>query len=566
MKRITAVLLSLALVFSLTASALAADGENTAELKIAVASDLHYNQPEEELEWLTDDPVYGYASRRAAMENESGFIIDSFLEDCEDNGCDYVLISGDLADNGRRLIEEHEDVAAKLAAFEEKTGKQVFVIDGNHDLGAGDSATDIAAFKHIYADFGYDRALEVMEDNCSYTADLGDKYRLIALDSCDPTVSTEDGMTRDKVSWACAQADKAYEQGRYPILMMHHNLLDHMPAQRILSHDFIIRNHQMTAAEFASHGIRIVLTGHEHCSDAAKYISARGDVIYDFATTSLTMYPLAYRLFTFGDDEINYESKNIEKIDTAALSGAVYGYTDEQLALMDEDLTAYSKSFLKAGIRYRLSLSLSMEKIGIEESSPFYGLVSTAVGGLTGILEMPLYGENSAQSLAAEYGIDLPETDYADGWDLATELVGYHYSGEEPFDMDSDEVTLLLKLVALILQDDLANVNDSVFLSAANKLTGGRGISVPLTKAASRIYGGVTAGEYFLLAVASPILEGFGCDTDGVNDNNGTLPGYGAELSRTETAREKAGEGAKEILRNIYLFLRYILRIFRVII
>ena len=34
MKRITAVLLSLALVFSLTASALAADGENTAELAI----------------------------------------------------------------------------------------------------------------------------------------------------------------------------------------------------------------------------------------------------------------------------------------------------------------------------------------------------------------------------------------------------------------------------------------------------------------------------------------------------------------------------------------------------
>ena len=51
----------------------------------AVASDLHYELQEEELEWFSEDPIYGYANRRAAMENESRYIIDEFLRQCAEN-------------------------------------------------------------------------------------------------------------------------------------------------------------------------------------------------------------------------------------------------------------------------------------------------------------------------------------------------------------------------------------------------------------------------------------------------------------------------------------------------
>mgnify|MGYP007111767145 CR=1 FL=1 len=47
-------------------------------------------------------------------------------------------------------------------------------------------------------------------------------------------------------------AEKAVDEGRHPILMMHHNLLDHLPMQRILSRNFIIRNHTITAEKFAN--------------------------------------------------------------------------------------------------------------------------------------------------------------------------------------------------------------------------------------------------------------------------------------------------------------------------
>ena len=442
-------------------------------LTFAVASDLHYNPPGEELVRLSDDPVYWYANRRAAMEDESGFIIDEFLGQCAaDDAVQYVLLSGDLADDGRFYQEDHEAVAAKLRDFEARTGKDVFVINGNHDA-ADNCATTYDDFKRVYAEFGYDKALETMEGNCSYTADLGENYRLIALDSNNPDKSTEDGMTAAKLSWVKRQAEQARADGRWPIVMMHHNLLDHLPLQRLLSHDFIVRFHYTTATLFADWGIRLVLSGHEHCSDAAVYTSPSGNVIHDLATTSLTMYPLQYRVLTLNDDLIRYEARTVDAIDTAALTETVSGYTEEQIALMNAGLNDYAKGFLKQGVKYRLELSLSMEKMGIKETDIYYGLVKTAVDGLTGLMNLPLYGEDSAAALAKEYNITLPETDYKTGWDLATELVSHHYAGGEALTVDSDEVTLLLRLAAVLLRSDLSGVSDKVFLKAANHLIGG---------------------------------------------------------------------------------------------
>ena len=189
MKKFTSILLALIIVLSsVSVAAFAAEKD---DLKIAIASDLHYNVPSEELEGNPgqpleiDDPIYWYANRRAAMEEESGFIIDEFLRQCaEDDSIEYVLIPGDLADNGRIVPQEHYDVAAKFKAFEEATGKSVFVINGNHDASLNNDDTSFDDFMEIYADFGYDKAIDRLEGTCSYTADLGSKYRLIALDSC----------------------------------------------------------------------------------------------------------------------------------------------------------------------------------------------------------------------------------------------------------------------------------------------------------------------------------------------------------------------------------------------
>ncbi|MBR6619549.1 MAG: metallophosphoesterase [Clostridia bacterium] len=563
MKKVISIILSAALIFSLIAVGVSADESAT---NFAVASDLHYVEPREALDGPIDDPIYWYANRRAAMEDESGYIIDEFLRQCaEDDTVEFVLVPGDIVNDGRIVVQQHIDMAAKFKAFEDETGKQIYVINGNHDNGQADIDFKYNDFIEMYYQFGYDKAIATMEGNCSYVAELNDEYRLIALDSCDPSKSTEDGMSLEKMQWVCDQAEKAYADGKYPILMMHHNLLDHLPVQRILSRNFIVRFHYTTAEMFANAGIKLVFTGHEHCSDAATYTSTLGNKIYDFATTSLTMYPIQYRYFTATDNEIKYETRTVDKIDTDALTATVSGYTQEHIDMMNAGFNNYAKGFFKAGVQYRLALGMTMEKIGIAEGEPFYNLVNTAVTGLTDILEMPLYGEEgSVQALAKEYGVDLPKTDYSTGWDLAMELAGAHYAGSENYPLDSDTISAFFKIVAIILRDDLAGIADNVLLGAVNELLGLEdGITTEITQLCTKLMGRATAVEYLLLAIASPLLYEFTMDNDGVDDNNGTLPGYGVKATAGDVV-EKYSDIFSEILKYLSLFVSYILKVFAI--
>ena len=556
----------LAAVIALSVLSVAAAASDKDDLCFAIASDLHYSATEEVLEKTNDDPIFWYANRRCAMENESGWIIDEFLNQCaESDDVDFVLIAGDLANKGRTRPEDHYAVAEKLRAFEEKSGKQVYVINGNHDAGENQE-TNFTLFKRIYADFGYDQALTMREDDCSYTADLGSKYRLIALDSNHRTKSTEDGMTKEKLSWVKEQAELAKKDGRYPILMMHHNLLDHLPIQRVLSRNFIVKFHFTTAELFADWGIKTVFTGHEHCSDATVYTSALGNKIYDFTTTSLTMYPLEYRVMKFSDDEIRYEARSVDKIDSEALRSTVEGYTDDMINSMNADLAAYSKGFLKAGVRYRLERSLSAEKMGIDENAVYYDTVMYAVNKLRSLLSMPLCGENSLQAVAREYGIEIPDSDYETGWDLATDLVAWHYSGGEHFDMDSAEVQTLLKAAATILRSDFAGIADDVLLKAVNNILGDMGygpIADSLIKFCISKFGVYTKAEIFLVAIASPILYKFACDNDGVDDNNGVIEGYGTVNFKSNVSNifENLNNLSEKITFYLQLVMSYLARL-----
>lgn len=540
MKKLISVVLSLILALSSCAIVAFAESDDDA-MTFAVASDLHYADTRTEAFdiYTPESEIFWYANRRAQMEDESGFIIDEFLRQCAENEeVEFVLLSGDLVDDGKSNQSQHHAVAAKLSAFEAETGKQVYVINGNHDAAIHENcATTFDQFKEIYHEFGYAEALETVDGDCSYTADLGEKYRLIALDTCHDTASTEDGLTTEMVQWTVSQAEKAKDDGRYPILMMHHNLNDHLPAQRILSRNFIVKFHYTTATLFANAGIKMVFSGHEHCSDVADYTTPSGNTIYDFATTSLSMYPLQYRLVTCTDEEITYRTATIDAIDTSALNEASGGqYTEAMLSLMNEGVNNYALGFLKTGVQYRLALSLTMEKMGISEDAIYYNLVKTAVDRLTGLLEKPLYGDDSVQAMAKEYNLEIPDSDYKNLWDLAMTLVSMHYAGEENVDLYSAEVTILLRSVAMILKDVLAGVQDDVIFNWANaymKEVGEDGMVTEVTKLCMETFGGVTAVEYFLCALASPILYEFAFDSDGVNDNNGTIAGYGIENEKS---------------------------------
>lgn len=529
MKRAFVLLICASLI---TACAPAA-GASGGAVSFAVASDVHYEEPRESIAVEDGDGLYFHANRSCNMPDECPYIIEEFLRQCaDDENCRFVLLTGDNCSDGRGKRQDHIAFAKFLSDFEESSGKPVYVIPGNHDIGGGTRPEDTgpAEFKEIYDEFGYEEALTDTDYDASYTADLPGNYRLIALDSVSLTESTEDGMTLRKVMWVCDQARQAKKDGREPILIMHHALLGHMPLHRLISRNFIVRFHNTTANLFASAGIKLVFTGHEHGADAAVHTTPGGKRVYDLATGSLSMYPLTYRYVTLTDGEISYETRSVDKIDAGRLTSEIGGYTGEQKEQIENDLEAYAKGMFAAGFKKRIGRSLSVEDTGLKPGGALYALADAALSGISGILDMPLYGKNSASELAAGYGIILPESGYATGWDLLCDLMSMHYAGGEDLELDGPEVTLFLRLVSLVLKTDLSAVTDAAFELAFSGLSDNTGAlpASDLIKLGAKIFGPVSPGEKFLLALVSPVIYGFISD-GGIPDNCGTLPGYGAD-------------------------------------
>ncbi len=531
MKKVLSIVLAITLVFGTIS--VVASAKSDMDMGFAVAADLHILVPEAELPVNTDNPLYPHANRRTALQNESSFILRQFLKQCaEDDTVEFVLIPGDIGNDGRFWIDQHKLAAEIFREFEQQSGKQVYVINGNHDINDAEENVNLHEFKEIYAEFGYDLALETRENDASYTADLGKKYRLIALDSCAYNKATADGLTEERISWALNMADKAQDDGRYPILMMHHNLLEHMPIQSVINKSFIVENHKAVADRFANHGIKIVLTGHEHCSDATSYTSSQGNIITDFANTSLSMYPIEYRHFMLNENEICYKAKEVQGIDTKALSETVKGYTPEMIAAMDADLNAYAKGFQKEGIKVLIKRTLSMEQMGIEPDAIYYDLINNVMSKLIEILDMPLYGDNGLQKLAADkYGIIIPDSSYINGWDVASELVCAHYAGEENKTYESVEVVIFLRTIALAFREEFKVIANEDIQNATTdvlKALGTESHTDMINAIGDYVYGDTNAGEFLILSLISPIILGFIYDDDRVNDNNGYLTGYGS--------------------------------------
>lgn len=527
MKKLLCFLTVLALAFSTLCIAAYAQEDTCG---FAVASDIHYVHPLENADDYIISNKFGSNEDGSAYQHESGFIVDEFLRQCEENdSCDFILIPGDLATYGREFIEDHLNLAQKFRDFEEKTGKQVYVINGNHDNGAG-ANVDSAKFREIYYDFGYDKAFAVDESCCSYAVNLNDEYALIALDSCDENYSLANGVDYKRIAWVREQAKAITESGRHPILIMHHNLLEHMPFQLVTQDKYIVSFPRTYASIFADCGIKLVFTGHTHCTDAVSHTSPLGNVIYDFCTSSLPKYPLQYRFFNLTDKEISYEMKTVERIDTDALTSVVSGYTDEQISAMATDFPAYAGENRKRVAISTIKRELSAEGFGISEDSAFYNLINDACNSTDELFSMPLYGKGGVKELAKEYNIDIPDSDYETIWDIVGEVYLDFVAGNKNYDSESAEAAIVLKGAALALQSVTAKMTDKYLLSAANALIGGdAGIAENLAKVGSSVFGDVSPAEYFVLAVASPAVNAFCSDTDGVDNVSGTIPGYEAQ-------------------------------------
>lgn len=479
MKKALSIILSLCMLLSLfSISAFAADNG----LKLTVASDLHVS--EQSTVVPDTDNAYEYAASNAnpAMRLEAKAILAKFLEQAAESGSDYLLISGDLVNGG--TIAEHKYMVSALEAFEAESGTQVLVINGNHDVMTETSdgvKASPAEFKTLYANLGYGDAVAVDENSCSYVYDLSSGYRLIAIDTCNYK-SSADGLSAERVAWVKAQLKAASETGKKVITMTHHAITEHFAYQKNIMPDYLLKNGDSFSSVLADSGVLYNFSGHIHMNDIVKYTSAKLNAVYDVETTSLSMYPAAYRTVSFSDSSVDFKTEYVKDIDTSLVAA---GANSASIKAMEENFTEYSYGCFAAGVNSIVYKRLASPawiaaKLG-EEGSAEYDATVKLLTKLSGIYYYPLYkadetveGE-SFESLGEKYGLSVCASDYETYSQVIAKFASVFYEGDENLPAKSTEMKLVkdcLKIGVAYILDGEDATTASVLASLVQRLTG----------------------------------------------------------------------------------------------
>ncbi|MEE0443348.1 MAG: metallophosphoesterase [Acutalibacteraceae bacterium] len=532
LKKSLSIILSLTLVLCSCLVLTASAKNDSDKFGFAVASDTHYVHPVKQAGTTLADEgwVTTFNSESESLTNQSGFIIDEFLKECAENPkCQFVLITGDLATHGRDYVSEHEAVAAKFRKFEKETGKQVYVINGNHD-NAKDMPVDHKKFTEIYHEFGYDEALSTDEGTCSYSANLNDEYTLVALDTCDERYRVVPNNDITRMDWAVKQIKAAKKQGKKVIMIMHHNLLEHNPFQKLNEKNYVVNTPYSFAGLLADLGVKLVFSGHTHCNNVKSYTSFLGNTIYDFSMSSLGNFPAEYKYFNVTDSKISYETKKINHIDADKLAEVCKGFSNEALEMMKNNLQTYTWSMSYREYSEDLRENISPETLGVEESSALYAKLKPVTDTIKEMSDTPIYGKGGIQEQAAAYGLEIPDSEYKTLNDAMTLAILRCKIGDKRYNLNSNDFMVLIRLLAFTVRKSIAATADSDILSGANEMLGKLGykgsVADNMLRDFSEKYGFATPEEKEALAIAYGLWGGYFSDVDGVENRDGAIPGY----------------------------------------
>lgn len=555
MKKIIALLVTIALLLTAVCIAPISSAEDDERIKFSLATDLHIEDIRDTLEVnFPENELYFHADGSGNLYDEATGLVTTMLNQSVENGVDFVLIAGDLTRSGTEA--QHRYTAALLEAFTERTGINVWLISGNHDY----HNSTPEQFKEYYYNVCYKNALEIDDVTASYTADLPNNFRLIAVDS-NKAPEDGDGLTERTFEWIDAQVKKAREDGKEILFTEHHPVLEHLYLGRYLMKNFMVRNHEEVAEKFCNWGIQYVFTGHEHGNDIAKYESKKtGKVLYDILTTSLSSYPLEYRLVSYGKSGVDIKMQKIEECDFSTLVG---GYNDKQLELMKNDYNAYAYGYFKYAIEKKIlkytSPDFIKSKLG-SQGEMLNPAVDTLMTLVNEALEMPLYdsgnGTQSIEALADKKGVTLPESEYKSLLDLATTLVAMHYYGDENMPLDENiEAEILIKGLNTGLEYILSGAEEKVTTAVAKITLGQLGSD---GEALSRWFEAVSQGRDDTYEIAAevlyPLLEKYTVD-NAPSDRDVTLPAFGETVEK-----ESALSSVITFIQKVLSFVKFILK------
>ncbi len=529
MKKVLSLVLCFVMLFAITVMPASAE---TQELKVIVANDLHYDMQAVNAQKV---PVrnsvsgdYAHASTSLQLDDESYAVITAFLAKAAASDADYIFLPGDFSNDG--TVAENEYIASMLKAFEAQTGKKVFVAPGNHDL----FKTSFGQFAQIFADFGYGEAIAQDSLSASYVAELGNGYRLLAIDTTDHGGSVH-GINAARGEWIKTQAEKAKAEGKKLVAIMHHNLVEHFILGDTIRDSAVINDDYPLGDIFAANGVKYVFTGHTHEQDIASYTAADGTVVYDVVTGALSVYPCPYRVVTFGES-VKFETSRVDKIDTSLVPG---GISENAMAVMESDFTQYSKNCAKAGLAQlmssytKASTLKSLMKLNPTEDAEMCAIIDKVGAKLNEGVQMPFYKSQettegmSVESMVEKHNITLPASDYDNMIELASEIYFTHVEGDEKYPAYSKEVVLLSRGLSAVLSYALGDVTAQEYAQVIAFVCKLLGADVPaeLINYAGDGISRFKGVEIVVTTAIVPMLVEFTVD-EAPADNSAVLPGY----------------------------------------
>ena len=346
--------------------------EKQTDLKIGVISDIHYLSDS-----LMDDgdAINKYVENGGKSVKDVPDVLNLVLNDYLDSDIRVLLIPGDLTKDGEK--QSHLDLVEKLEPLINK-GIQIFVIPGNHDinipnpLGYNGTQTyrveniNPSEFVSIYNKFGFDKALARDSASLSYVAELDKNTWLIAIDACKYEEYKDRSISSGRIKpsteqWILSILDKAKEQNKQVVGMMHQGLVEHIVMQGTFFKDYLVDDWQRLAPLFADNGMKVIFTGHFHANDITQYISPKGNEIFDIETGSLSAYPFPYRFISLSNNEIKIETKNI----LATKNNPTLAETSKQQLKRQAKKRAYSM-LQNFGISFPDSIKSNIEEIAGE--------------------------------------------------------------------------------------------------------------------------------------------------------------------------------------------------------
>ncbi len=252
------------------------------KFRFAIASDLHIALPH---------TVYDHP-RRFHLVEYSISAFEAVLQHLQTLDIDFLLLPGDLTQHGE--LENHRWLSDRLAQLP----YPVYVIPGNHDV---PSIPSLEQFAPFYRRHGYSHTTELY-----YATELLPAVRLIGMNS--NTFDCEERQIGAVDDRQLAWLEQILQQGDYAVnlLMIHHNILSHVPNQESIpiGKRYILENAEALCQILQRYGVHFVFTGHLHVQDIA--YSDRYD-LYDITTGSLVSYPHPYRLVEFVGDGTTQE-------------------------------------------------------------------------------------------------------------------------------------------------------------------------------------------------------------------------------------------------------------------